>query len=102
MKKEQIPYDCQIFVCTNDRKGERPSCGDHDGVLIGQELKRLAKAAGIHPRIRVTQAKCLGQCLTGVNIMIYPGNVWLSQVRKEDIPTIVEQFFSPRNESSAL
>lgn len=71
MQSEKIPYEKQIFVCTNDRKGEKPSCGDHQGETIFTELRRIAKEKGLHPKIRVAQAKCLGKCNQGTNIMIY-------------------------------
>ena len=116
MKAQNIPYLKQIFVCTNDRKGEKPSCGDQKGEEIFTELRRIAKERGLHPKIRVAQAKCLGQCSTGCNIMVYsrrsdttsevgtptstvsketsePENIWYSGVHKEDIPAIVEKHF---------
>lgn len=92
MKTDKTPYEKQIFVCTNDQKGEKPSCGDHQGEAIFKELRRIAKERGLHPRIRVAQAKCLGQCNIGTNIMIYPDNVWYSGVQINDVPAIVEKF----------
>src|SRR5438094_205129 len=85
MKIDKVPYQKQIFVCTNDRKGESASCGDHQGEAVFKELRRIAKEKGLHPRIRVAQAKCLGQCNQGVNIMVYPDDVWYSGVKMEDI-----------------
>ncbi len=93
MKTERIPYQKQIFVCTNDRKGEKPSCGDHQGEAVFNELRRISKERGLHPQIRVAQAKCLGQCAQGVNIMIYPDGVWHSGVRLEDVEKIVSEHF---------
>ena len=93
MKKDKIPFEQQIFVCTNDRHGEKPSCGDHHAEAIFQELRRIAKERGVHPRIRVAQAKCLGQCSLGTNIMIYPDEVWYSHVKPEDVPQIAEKYF---------
>lgn len=93
MKKDNIPYEKQIFVCVNDRRGEKPSCGDHHAEAIFTELRRIAKEKGIHPRIRVTQAKCLGQCSRGTNIMIYPDQVWLSEVEVSDTARIAEEYF---------
>ena len=91
MKLNQVPYQKQIFVCTNDRKGEKPSCGDHQGEAVFNELRKIAKERGLHPQIRVAQAKCLGQCSIGVNIMIYPDNIWISGVRLEDVPQLANQ-----------
>ena len=92
MKTEPTPYEKQIFVCTNDNKGEKPSCGDHHGEEVFRELRNIAKERGLHPRIRVAQAKCLGKCNMGVNIMVYPDNVWYSGVRKEDVPSLAEKY----------
>ena len=92
MKSEQIPYEKQIFVCTNDRKGEKPSCGDQKGEEIFTELRRIAKERGLHPKIRVARAKCLGQCNLGCNIMIYPDQIWYKSVTLEDVPKLADQF----------
>ena len=95
MIAQVTPYQKQIFVCTNDRKGESPSCGDHKGEEIFRELRRIAKERGLHPKIRVAQAKCLGQCSIGTNIMIYPDNIWYSKVRLEDVNEIAEKHLIP-------
>ena len=94
MKEEKIPYERQIFVCTNDRHGEKPSCGDHGehkGEAIFRELRRIAKEKGVHPRIRVAQAACLGKCGQGTNIMVYPDGAWYSEVQLGDLPAIIEK-----------
>ena len=92
MQEEKVPYEMQIFVCTNDLKGEKPSCGDHQGEAIFTELRRIAKERGLHPKIRVAQAKCLGQCHMGTNIMVYPDNMWYSEVHLEDVPALAEKY----------
>ena len=92
MQADKIPYQKQIFVCTNDRKGEKPSCGDHQGELIFTELRKIAKERGLHPAIRVAQAKCLGQCNKGTNIMIYPDGVWYHGVKPEDVQELANKY----------
>ena len=96
MKTAKVPYEKQIFVCTNNREGKTPSCGDHKGEEVFQELRRIAKERGLHPQIRVAQAKCLGQCNQGVNIMIYPDCVWYSGVNLEDVKQLAEQYLAPK------
>ena len=101
MQIDPIPYQKQIFVCTNNRKAEdpnspKPSCGDHQAEAIFTELRKIAKDRGLHPRIRVAQAKCLGQCNQGTTIMVYPDNVWYSDVRLEDVPAIAEKYLAPK------
>ncbi len=88
MNSGKIPYQKQIFVCTNDRKGEKPSCGDQNGEAVFTELRRIAKEKGSHPNIRVAQAKCLGQCAQGVNVMVYPDGTWFKNVDAKDVPEL--------------
>ena len=92
MKTENTPYKRQIFVCTNNANGEKASCGDHKGEEVFRQLREIAKAKKLHPNIRVAQAKCLGQCANGVNIMVYPENVWHSDVRLEDVSALADQY----------
>ena len=92
MDTKSVPYEKQIFVCTNDKKGETASCGDHQGEEIFKQLRQIAKDRGLHPRIRVAQAKCLGQCSMGANIMVYPDNVWYSGVRVEDVSILTDKY----------
>jgi len=94
MKSQEIPYEKNIFVCTNDRQGEKPSCGDHQGTAVFKELRRIAKDRNLHPRFRVAQAKCLGKCNQGVNIMIYPDNLWYSGITLDDLEAFAEKHLS--------
>jgi len=91
MQPQKIPNEKNIFVCTNDCQGDKPSCGDHQGEMVFKELRRIAKDRKLHPRIRVAQAKCLGQCHQGVNIMIYPDDVWYSGVTIDDVEALAEK-----------
>ena len=93
MESQKTPYEKQIFVCINDRKGAGASCGDHKGEDVFKELRKIAKECGIHPRIRVAQAKCLGQCNQGVTVMIYPDDVWLSGVVSRMFPKLLKSIF---------
>ena len=92
METNSTPYKRQIFVCTNNANGEKASCGDHKGEEVFRQLREIAKERKLHPTIRVAQAKCLGQCAQGVNIMIYPENIWHSGVRTEDVGLIADKY----------
>lgn len=92
MDSKPMPYRRQIFVCTNDAKGEKASCGDHKGEEVFRNLREIAKARKLHPMVRVAQAKCLGQCNLGVNIMIYPENIWLNGVTPDDVSAIADKY----------
>ena len=92
MNTNPVPYEKQIFVCTNNREGKEPSCGDHNGEEVFKQLRQIAKDKGLHPRIRVAQAKCLGKCNQGVNIMVYPDNVWHNGVQTSDVAQLAEKY----------
>ena len=92
MDSAQMPYRRQIFVCTNDAKGEKASCGDHKGEEVFRNLREIAKTRKLHPMVRVAQAKCLGQCNLGVYIMIYPENIWFNHVTLEDVAVIADKY----------
>ena len=92
MDSQPTPYRRQIFVCTHDAKGEKASCGDHKGEEVFRQLRETAKNKKLHPEVRVAQARCLGQCQLGVNIMIYPENIWLKHVSAQDVPAIAEKY----------
>ena len=90
MQSEKIPYEKNIFVCTNDCQGEKASCGDHKGEEVFKELRRIAKERKLHPRFRVAQAKCLGQCSQGVNIMVFPEEKWYNGIKLEDVEAFAD------------
>jgi len=92
METQNIPYKRQIFVCTHNANKEKSSCGDHNGEELFRKLREIAKERKLHPMIRVTQAKCLGQCAQGVNVMIYPENIWHNGVRLEDVLSLADKY----------
>lgn len=90
MQRQATPFACHVFVCINDRKGERRSCADG----VGSQLKDLLKAGVEHRgwagRVRVSQTGCLGLCARGPNVMIHPQGVWFSAVTPADIPAVLD------------
>lgn len=90
MEKQEVPFEKKIFVCTNGTAGKNGCCGARQGKEIFQALREIAKERGVHPRIRVAQATCLGQCARGVNVMVFPGNEWYSAVTPADVMSIAD------------
>ena len=90
MLKETTPFDCHIFICTNDRHGARKSCADNESVEIRQQLKDLVVGRNLKPRVRVSQSGCLGLCAKGPNVILYPQRILYSGVVPSDVPSIIE------------
>ena len=87
--KNESPYVCHIFVCTNDRSGQRKSCADGNSPLIRAALKKEIAKRSWKPRVRVSQSGCLGLCGDGPNVILYPQKVWFSGVSPSDVAEII-------------
>ena len=96
MEENNIPFEKQIFVCTNVNQDSKHCGNDGTGEAIFREMRRVAKERGLHPRIRVAQAKCLGQCALGPNIMVYPDNTWYQGVSMDDVPSLINKYLTDK------
>jgi (2Fe-2S) ferredoxin len=87
--EQKSPYDCHIFVCTNDRGGVRKSCADGNSQKTRAILKEEINNRGWKGRVRVSQCGCLGLCAKGPNVMIYPQKSWFPAVTSENVDAII-------------
>jgi (2Fe-2S) ferredoxin len=94
MIKKPQPYVRQIFICANNRHGEKPSCGYSGSEEIVEELKKVAKDLKLKGKVRIAKSGCVDLCAFGPNVMIWPEGAWYMKVTKEDIPEIVETYLS--------
>jgi len=90
------PIRYHVFVCTGKSCSKVDSEEVKDafekelksrGVLFGKEKK------GKNPKGSIVLTECgsVGFCAIGAAVMIYPDGVWYAQVRKQDVPEIVEE-----------
>lgn len=89
IKKNESPYISHVFVCTNDRKGERKSCSDNNSELIKVALKNVVNERGWKEKVRISTSGCMGLCANGPNVIIYPQKIWFSEVSLDDVEEIV-------------
>jgi len=87
--QNESPYIAHVFVCTNDRGGERKSCADGNSQLLKTKLKEAVEAKGWKGKVRVSTSGCLGVCGEGPNVMIYPQKLWFSGVTPDDVDAIL-------------
>ena len=88
-ERNESPYLCHVFVCTNDRGGERKSCADGDSPKVRSILKQAVADKGWKPKVRVSQSGCMGLCAKGANIILYPQRVWFSNVYPKDVEEVI-------------
>ena len=88
-ERNESPYLCHVFVCTNDRGGERKSCADGDSPKVRAILKQAVADKGWKPKVRVSQSGCMGLCAKGANVILYPQRVWFSNVYPKDVEEVI-------------
>ena len=93
-KQNESPYVSHVFVCTNDRGGERKSCADNNSQLTKSKLKDAVDEKGLKGKVRISTSGCMGLCAKGSNVMIYPQRVWYSEVSPDDVDEIVSKMES--------
>lgn len=88
MREPDITYQKLILICTNERENGRECCAQKNSVDLYNKIKSSVKAAD--PTIRVSRTGCLGNCLSGVSVVIMPDDIWLGEVTEGDVEKIVE------------
>jgi (2Fe-2S) ferredoxin len=98
VKRSPLPYKQLIFVCTNARKlGERISCTGEGrcGEQILERLKDHVKKNKLKDVARVAKSGCQEKCEIGPSVAVMPQNEFLSDVRVEDVDTIIKTYLDP-------
>ena len=83
------PYVAHVFVCTNDRQGERQSCADNNSPALKNKLKEAVNARGWKGKVRVSTSGCMGLCAKGANVLIHPQQIWFSETQPDDVSQIL-------------
>ena len=89
VKLNESPYIAHVFVCTNDRQGERKSCADGASARLKDALKNAVAAKGWRGKVRVSTCGCMGLCEAGPNVMIHPQKIWFSGTAPDALPEIL-------------
>ena len=84
-------YKYHVFVCTN-RREEYSACDDFDSQSMRDYMKQEMKKRQLYGegQVRISQAGCLGRCLSGPVMVVYPQAIWYTYVDREDIDEIIE------------
>ena len=86
-------YAKHVFLCTNQKAGDRPCCANKGGGPYFDYLKAKLLELGLHGpgKIRVSKSGCLGRCSSGPCVVVYPEGVWYRYESFEDLDQIVTQ-----------
>jgi (2Fe-2S) ferredoxin len=85
----ESPYVAHVFVCTNNRGGERKSCADNNSPIVKSKLKEAVNEKGWKGKVRISTSGCMGLCSKGSNVMIYPQKIWFSEISPDKVDEII-------------
>lgn len=91
MEKKTSPYVCHLFICVNDRGGQKKACADGRSPELKARLKEGVEKRGWKGRVRVSHSGCMGLCAQGPNVMIYPHGLWFSGAAPDDTDRILDE-----------
>ncbi len=82
-------YRTHVFICTN-RVDDPRCCGQRDSHTLFLHLRHFVHKLGLRD-IAVTQTGCMGRCMSGPALVIYPDNVWYAPRTFSDAESIVTE-----------
>ena len=74
-----------LFVCTG------PTCSQEGAEDTLHALQKGLKDQKTQGKVRVTLARCLGQCGNGPNMVVYPEGIWYAHLDEEAVGQILRE-----------
>lgn len=82
-----------VFVCTNQRPPGHPrsSCTERGGRDILMRFAEQLEEKGLFGKVSLVNAGCLGPCLDGPVVAVFPDNIWYKKLTSADVDEIVSK-----------
>lgn len=82
-----------ILVCTSSRiNGQQKGfCHNKHGVEIVENFLSEISDRDLEGEVMVSNTGCFGLCEQGPMVVVYPENVWYSQVSPDDVEEIMDE-----------
>jgi len=87
------PFRYHAYVCTQEKPEGMACCSASGSTAVLDALRAEIGKAGLGDEVQVTTCGSLGLCERGPNMVVYPGGVWYSKIRVEDVAEIVRGHF---------
>ena len=86
-------YKKHIFICTNDRGPDHPrgDCANCGGKEIRMRFVQLINQYGLKGKVRANKSGCLDVCEIGPVVVIYPQNIWYTDITVADVEEIFKK-----------
>ena len=97
-------YQKHVFFCVNQRDNDRKCCQDANAQAMCDYAKQRIRALDLagKGKIRISRSGCMGRCVSGPCVVIYPEGVWYTYTCREDIDRIIEQHLSQGKQVDSL
>jgi len=82
-----------VFVCSQSRPQGHPrgSCGEKDCVSIMEKFVNEVQKRMLFDKIAITNTGCLGPCMTGASVLVYPEGIMYGGVTVEAVDEIFDK-----------
>lgn len=82
-----------VFVCTQNRSQGHPrgSCASQGCAEVMNEFMNEIQNRNLFEKIALTNTGCLGPCMMGPSVLVYPEGVMYGKVKPADVKNIIEQ-----------
>ncbi len=93
-----------VFVCTQNRPQGHPrgSCASSGCAEVMNEFMNEIQAQNLFEKIALTNTGCMGPCMMGPSVLVYPEGVMYGKVSKEDVKKIIQQHLLEGNPLTEL
>ena len=81
-----------LFICTQGRPPGHPrgSCADRGGRELFEAFGRELEKRMLFGKVQVTATGCMGPCMTGATVLVYPEGVMYGNVTPNDVAEIFD------------
>ncbi len=81
-----------VFVCLQKKPPGMPSCGSQGSEQIFMKFQEaMMSNPDLMTKMAVTPTGCLGPCMFGPTVVVYPDAVWYGKVTPDDVQEIIEK-----------
>lgn len=86
-----MKYKKHIFICTNQKDGGKPCCGEQRGMELVDAFKTLVKNNRLNAEVRAQKAGCFDTCTMGPSVVVYPEGIFYGRVQLSDVEEIFNE-----------
>ncbi len=85
--------DKHVFICTQNRPQGHPrgSCASKGCADIMNEFMNEIQSRNLFEKIGLTNTGCMGPCMVGPSVLVYPEGIMYGNLQTSDVKTIIEQ-----------